>query len=272
MTRRKTGDALALGGELWLTIGGEPLGGRGRIALLAALAEHGSITRAAQAVGLSYKAAWEAIDTMNAQAARPLVARVTGGRGGGSTRLTDAGRQLVERFALLEQVHRRFVRLLSDEAAEPGRDFDLLKVINMRTSARNQYLGTVSGLRAGAVNDEVELTLPGGTRIVAMVSRGGTEGLGLSSGASAFALIEASAVTLAVDLAGARLSARNQLPGRVVSVTPGAVNAEVELVLSGGERLAAIVTMASVQALDLAPGRAVTAVFKAGSVILGTLA
>ncbi|MCA8155221.1 LysR family transcriptional regulator, partial [Burkholderia contaminans] len=65
-------EPLELGGELWLRAGEQTLGGATRIALLAAIGDTGSITRAAKAVGLSYKAAWDAVDTMNNLAGEPL--------------------------------------------------------------------------------------------------------------------------------------------------------------------------------------------------------
>lgn len=272
MDKRRKSEAIELRGSVWMTVDGENLGGHGRVGLLRAIDEHGSITQAAKAFGMSYKAAWDAIDTMNTLAGLPLVERSAGGRGGGSTRLTARGRQLVERFAQIDAVHQRFVRLLSNEAIDIGTDFSLLRMLNMKTSARNQFLGKVSGYKAGAVNDEIELTLPGGARIVAIVTRESTEQLGLGPGAEAFALVKASSVIIATDLDDARLSARNQLPGTVTAVTPGAVNAEVVLELDGGASLVAIVTQASAQAMALAPGRRATAVFKASSVILGTLA
>lgn len=270
-TRRKTNAPLALHGSVWMTIGGASLGGHGRVGLLRSISEHGSITQGAKAFGMSYKAAWDAIDTMNNLAGAPLVERSAGGRGGGSTTLTERGRQIVARYTEVEALHQRFVKLLSDEAIDPSADFNVMRLINMRTSARNQLTGTVSGYKAGAVNDEIELALPGGARIVAVVTRESTESLGLKPGANAFALVKASSVILATDLSGAKLSARNQLAGTVTTVTPGAVNAEVVLDIGGGMSLAAIVTQESLKSLGLAPGAPATAVFKASSVILGTL-
>ncbi|HET8695127.1 MAG TPA: LysR family transcriptional regulator, partial [Aquabacterium sp.] len=98
--------SIALQGSVWLTVGDENLGGAARIALLAQLAESGSITQAAKAVGMSYKGAWDAIDAMNNLAGEPLVERVAGGKGGGGTRLTPRGAQLVENFRLIEREHR----------------------------------------------------------------------------------------------------------------------------------------------------------------------
>ena len=83
MNAENTG--IGLDGEIWMTVGGENLGGPNRIALLAKIAECGSITQAAKAIGMSYKAAWDAIDAMNNLAGEPLVERLAGGKGGGGT-------------------------------------------------------------------------------------------------------------------------------------------------------------------------------------------
>jgi molybdate transport system regulatory protein len=273
MTRqRRAAATLELGGSLWLSAGGESLGGHGRMALLRAVAEHGSITQAAKAFGMSYKAAWTAIDTMNRVAGQPLVERSTGGRGGGSTRLTDQGRRLLERHAQIDAVHQRFVALLGGPALDLTREFSLLEVLNMKTTARNELLGTVAAVRSGAVNDEVEVLLPGGARLVAIVTRESTATLGLRAGLPAIALVPAHHVLLATGLGDARLSARNRLPGVVRTVTPGAVNSEVELALDAGGTLHAIVTAASVAALGLAPGVPATALVKASDVVLAVVA
>ena len=272
--KRNKGDGsapLELQGVVWMSAGARNLGGHGRIGLLRAIAETGSITRGARALGMSYKAAWDAVDTMNSLAGAPLVERSTGGRGGGSTRLTERGRQLIERFGRIEEVHARFVHQLSEEALDLGSDFDLLRVLNLKTSARNQFVGVVGRLERGAVNDEVELRLSDGTSIVAIVTRESSETLGFEPGATAFALVQASSVMLATDLAGVRLSVRNRLPGTVRRITPGAVNAEVVVDLEAGQRIVAIVTMTSVETLALAPGRHAVALLDASDVILGTL-
>lgn len=253
-----------------MTIGGTNLGGEDRVGLLSAIDAHGSITQAARAIGISYKAAWDAVDAMNNLAGDALVERSTGGRGGGSTKLTPRGLKLIERYAQIATLHQRFVQLLSNEAADLGAELNLLRILNMKTSARNQFAGTVSALKMGAVNDEVELTLPGGSKIVAIVTRESTESLSLKPGTAAFALIKASSVIVATDLEGAILSTRNQLAGKVVALTPGAVNAEVIIELDGGGTIAAIVTQSSVGTLGLHEGCRAMALFKASSVILAT--
>jgi molybdate transport system regulatory protein len=269
--RRSRHNRLALQGGLTLLHGGRPLGGPERFALLRAVAAVGSITHAAKAVGLSYKGAWEAIDAMNSAAGEPLVERATGGRGGGSTRLTPFGLQLLERFEALDAAHQRFVHLLGGPALALALDqpFSQLLALNMKTSARNQFVGTLTLLRSGAVNDEVELTLTGGARITAVLTRESTLALGLRNQMTVIALVKASAVLLATELQGARVSARNQLAGTVSAIKPGAVNAEVTIGLDGSaDTLTAIVTQASAAELGLVVGLRVTALFQASDVIL----
>lgn len=272
MSTMKNQDPIHLDGAVWMKVGNENLGGNSRVGLLRAIAEQGSITQAAKAIGMSYKAAWDAVDTMNNLAGEPLVERSSGGRGGGSTRLTPRGLQLVERFIQIETIHRQFVDKLSNEAVDLTADLNLLRTLSMRTSARNQFSGVVTAIHTGAVNDEIELSLGKDTRIVAVITRQSAESLGLQVGSQAFALIKASSIIIANDLDGAKLSARNQLAGTIVSVTPGAVNAEVILEIDGAGTIAAILTNQSAQSLELATGQRAIAIFKASSVIVGTLA
>jgi len=269
--RKRRPRALEVEGSLWVAVAGEPLGGHARMALLCAVAEHGSITQAARALGISYKGAWDAIDAMNTLSGEPLVARVTGGRGGGSTRLTARGERLVARYAQVEAVHQRFVALLAAHTMDLDQDFSLLQVLNVKTSARNQWLGTVAAIRAGAVNDEVEVLLPGAWRLTAVITRESTESLGLQPGQPVIALVKSSAVLLATGLQGARVSAGNRFEGTVCRLQPGAVNAEVTVQAAHGLAVVAIVTQRAVEELGLAPGVEVTALVKAADVVLAVV-
>jgi molybdate transport system regulatory protein len=139
----------------------------------------------------------------------------------------------------------------------------------MLTSARNQLTGKVSAIHSGVVNDEVEITLAGGERIVAIITRESTRSLGLIPGKEALALIKASWVILSVPESGIRLSTRNRLEGVVRNVHVGAVNTSVEIGLSGGDLVTAMVTQDSALSLGLAIGKPVVAYFKASHVIVG---
>ena len=269
---------LQLQGLVWMTAGERNFGGPGRIALLEHIDTWGSITRAAKAAQLSYKAAWDAIDTMNTLAGEPLVQRLTGGKGGGGTRLTPRGLQLVVNYRRLEAEHRRFIEHLSRQASGMADDYLLLRSMSMKTSARNQFLGRVARIEPGAVNDLIELDIGAPQPLVALLTRESTQSLGLQIGSEAFALIKASSIILlcaddddaaAAKPSQARYSARNCLSGTITRITPGVVNAEVVLQLSGSASLAAIITQQSWIDLQLAVGQRASALFKASSVIVG---
>lgn len=264
--------ALTLEAELSLHINGKSLAGTRRVALMAGIARLGSITHAAKAVGLSYKGAWDAIEHMSNIAGEPLVARVAGGKGGGHTHLTARGQQLVANFALIQQEHQRFVERLNRQSRGLTEDYALIEGIAMRTSARNQFAGTISAIHPGAVNDEIILDIIGGQHIVATVTSESRKELGLSVGAKAFALVKASSIILITDAQGARLSARNQLAGKVSRISKGAISSEVVLKLNGGGTVVATITNDSASELGLSPDCAATAVFKASGVILGVAA
>jgi molybdate transport system regulatory protein len=260
---------IALQGSVWLTVGQESLGGANRIALLAQIAQCGSITQAAKAAGMSYKGAWDAIDAMNNLAGEALVERVAGGKGGGGTRLTARGAQLVENFYVIEREHRRFIEQLASQADNLTEDYVLIKRMGMKTSARNQFLGTVSAVRAGSVNDEIELSLATGQKIVAIVTHESAQNLNLKVGEQAFALIKSSSIIVMTEDEGIKFSARNQFAGTVSRVLPGAVNTEIMIDFGDGQNIAAIITNESCERLELAVGKNASALFKASSVILG---
>lgn len=264
--RRAAGTGVA--GAVWLTEPGAAIGG-GRIALLEKIGELGSISKAARAVGISYRTAWTAVDGINNLFERPLVSRSAGGRGGGGTALTDEGRDVVRRYRIVEREHGRFLASLSGAAGDRGAFERLLRRLAMRVSARNVFLGQVAKVRRGAVNAEVDLSLRGGDAIVAVVTNASVDDLGLAPGREAYAIVKASSVLLGTDLHASRISARNVLCGTVSRIVEGPVNAEVSVSLAGGNVLTAVVTEESVRRLRLSVGGHACAAVKASSVILG---
>jgi len=138
----------------------------------------------------------------------------------------------------------------------------------MKTSARNQFTGIVSAVLIGAVNAEVHISLKGGETIVASITKESAETLGIKTGVQVIALVKAPQIIIVTDFGGYRVSARNQLPGTVILVKPGAVNTEIDIESKGGEQITATVTNDSVETLGLRKGQTVTAIFKAGAVIL----
>jgi molybdate transport system regulatory protein len=263
-------EAPGLLAELVLRRGGSGTVGASRMALLAEIGRLGSLTLAARSLGLSYKGAWDAVQALNNLFERPLVAARTGGSGGGSAVLTAEGERVLSQHLRMTARLQAALTALEHEfsgAREEDLDAAMIKGADIRTTVENVLAGVIERIEVGAVNVEVLLRLSEGAALAAMVSRTGWEGLGLAAGDRAFALIQANDIMLAVGEPLA-ISARNQLSGQVAAVSKGAVNDEIVVEIAPGKTLRAIVTRTSREALGLEPGVAVTALVKAGNVIL----
>ena len=250
-----------------------------RVRLLEAVDQQGSISQAAKQVPMSYKAAWDAVDAMNNLADQPLVLRSAGGRAGGGTVLTEHGRRVVAMYRAVEgQYQAALDRLAGQFADAPGGDVKafqrLLRHMAVRSSARNQFAGTVSGLHEGAVDVEVLVRLDDrlgpGLELAAVVTRTSAENLQLAICREVIVLVKSSSLLLLTD-ERLRISARNRLWGAVSRIVEGPVNAEVTLDLGGGRSATAVITRDSVAALGLAVGGRACAAFKASSVILAVV-
>ena len=69
----------------------------------------------------------------------------------------------------------------------------------MRLSARNILKGKIVQIKPGAVNTEVILELPGGAQLVSIITKESADNLGLAVGKTAYAVVKASSVMIAVD-------------------------------------------------------------------------
>jgi molybdate transport system regulatory protein len=259
--------AVTLTGHLSLQT---PLGGLltdQRIRLLEAIDQVGSLNRAAKLVPLSYKAAWDALDGMNAQAPEPLVQRSVGGAGGGGTRLTDYARQLIGLYRAMQSSQQDVLNRLHEVPAQGDEPQlrSLIRRMTMSTSARNQFAGQVAALldRGGLV--DVVLDLGQGERLSATITPEAAADMGLKLSDELYALVKAPWV-------GVRLSAprpqpgRNALAGNLSALRPGTRHTGCTVTLPSGRQVQAVV--ANVVAGSFQTGQPVWAVFPSDSVVL----
>lgn len=108
-TPRKT-IKLKADGRFWLTLDGRNFLGRGRVELLQRIRETGSISKAAKAMKMSYKAAWDAVDAMNAAWRSPLV-----DSGPAGSRITEEAERLIAAFQQAEARYAAFMDTLAED-------------------------------------------------------------------------------------------------------------------------------------------------------------
>lgn len=92
----------ALAIKVRLFAGDEPALGPGRADVLEAIAREGSISAAGRSLGMSYRYAWDLVDSMNGRFRAPLVEASPGGPRGGGARLTELGRKVLAAYRALE--------------------------------------------------------------------------------------------------------------------------------------------------------------------------
>ena len=138
-----------------------------RIEILRQLDVAGSISEAARRSGVSYKAAWQAIDILSNLAGTPLVEKVVGGSGGGGTRLTQAGKELLKASADLELAKQQLLKKHASRAVKEPVSRGLL---GLRTTMRNQFPATVSAMVKKGGMVRVGLTTKGGSSFHALIT------------------------------------------------------------------------------------------------------
>lgn len=207
-----------------------------RIDILRRIGAGGSISEAARQAGVSYKAAWQAIETLSNLAGTPLVMKAVGGSGGGGAALTEAGRQVLEAARLLERARSDVLaRLEPGSSAATRREGNpRLAAMALRTSMRNQFPCEVQTLTATAGLVRVGLRLPAGGLLYSRITRDSVQLLQLTHGMPVLALCKATAVQVTARLHDAQAATRNLLAGTVLRTSRAAGGGEVSLQLEGG--------------------------------------
>lgn len=233
-----------------------------RLAILRAVGESGSISQAARDCGVSYKAAWQAVDTLTNLAGVPLVARAVGGAGGGGAQLTEAGQALLAAAGRLATVRRRVVAP-AVPAEQPALDaLDALARLGWVTSMRNLLPAQVLAVKRRGRMAEVRVAVaqptpqpapqpkpghpsPMGAAsaaadavLQARITWDSAQLLDLRAGQTVLVLFKATAARVqAASVTTPATAGLNTLPGTVARVWRSVDGDEVVLTLTGGARV-----------------------------------
>ncbi|CAG9297885.1 TOBE domain-containing protein [Celerinatantimonas diazotrophica] len=257
---------------LQLQIGGQALFTEQRIRLLEAIGEYGSLSAAAKSLPMSYKAAWDALDTMNNLSEQPLVITQSGGRRGGGTQLTVAATQLIQVYRALQlEYQQSLVKLQPLLANQP--EFELAKLrlllrqLHFQSSARNQISGRVIKVNKQGVRAQVVVQAGANFQVKAAVTSEAVHELMLAPGVEVLALIKAPQVKLYAPEHRVHSHA-NYYQGSITRLSPDSHHCQVSVAIDAHKNLAALLKTKQVEQLALVEGQMIAVGFSPSAVVL----
>ncbi len=241
-----------------------------RMALLRALNTTGSITKAAKACNLSYKAAWDSLHTLQNLMNFPLFTSEIGGKGGGGSKLTAEAENLLFQWEQFLSVHEQILGVLERTMGQ-NQDLNPLSRLVLQTSARNQLSGKIKGILETGLLTEVTVDLSSGFSIVVQITKDSLNVMGLVVGAPILCLIKASAVQMARSRSLQAGLYQNHLSGKVVYLESTGSQAEIHIKCSESLLLVASLGKDEFVELDPKQGEELQAIISSSAVILASL-
>lgn len=207
-----------------------------RLDILRSIGQAGSISQAARANDVSYKAAWQAIETLSNLAGAPLIEKAVGGSGGGGARLTPAGLQVLEAADVLSQARQTALEQLRDRQNSGNLNLQGLASVSLRTSMRNQLPCLVQSIENTTLGVRIRMLLDDGQTLASRITKESLELLDLQVGMPVIAMCKATAVKIAPTIVA--LGDINLLSGTIARRVGLAKDGQVSLALSGTLQLA----------------------------------
>ncbi|WP_406656204.1 TOBE domain-containing protein [Methanolobus sp. ZRKC2] len=169
--------------KVWLAEDGKPIIGAGKVALLKAIDEERSLRKACQKMEISYKHAWNVLNTMNERVGKDVVRTVRGGKEQG-TFLTDEGRKLIREYEL----HKKFVdETMKDEGSWEN--------IGLKLSARNKIPGKVTKVEKEGLVSKISIEIEPSS-LTSIITSEAVERLDIKPGDDVFAIVKSTEVLI----------------------------------------------------------------------------
>jgi molybdate transport system regulatory protein len=259
---------MEISSNLTLEILNQPFLLEKRIELLHAIAKTGSISKAAKEVPMSYKSAWEAVEAMNNLSITPIVQRETGGVGGGGTKLTTYGENLLKTYEIVKIEQKKFLENLNKLTDINTGTINTIRKLSMSLSARNQINAKIEKIDKGEVNSQVYLKLKSNNSLVSVITQTAVLNLDLKENDEVIAIFKSSNVLLMTDTS-LNISARNKIDGIIEYINKGDVNSEVVIDIGNEDKIASVITTTSLENLKIKKGSQVSAIIKSSDVMIG---
>lgn len=227
-----------------------------RLRLLDAIHNTGSLSAAAELVGVSYKTAWNHIRDMNQRCQTAVLETQTGGSQGGGSKLTETGKALASLLRIQRSDNRQ-------RLAE--------KVPALRFSARNQLAARINSIDTSGVIAHVGLAI-GALRMRCHITSSSIQRLALAEGSAVYAIIKASTIDLLPGDAEPPAGEINSLPAHITACNSSSNGRELELTLADDLRLAMARPFDIQEEAWIYPGAAVYVLIHPEEIMLATAA
>ncbi len=219
-------------------------------------------------MGLTFRAAWDAVQSLNGLFQGPLVISKKGGSQGGSAVVTELGWAVVSGYQKLERELNLLMQRMDEEVGvRPApRAQGVIWSLGLKTSARNVIRGVIEEISDDAVNCEIRLRIGSNLTITSSITKKSVLDLGLRPDLEAIALIKASSIIISGPNIFSDEHSVNTFDATVTEVEEGAVTDGCLLGLDGGPVLSATVSRHG--KIPIATGDQVVARVRASDVLL----
>lgn len=247
--------------NLWLEKEQKSFIGPGRIKLLQNIQVYGSISKAAKEMKMSYKAAWDSVDIMNKLANKPLVSKVSGGKGGGGTVITSHAKELIQNYEELKKLHKNYIKTLENSFNEQ---------INETSSTKTTFCrleGKIEKLKNLNESYEISIKLNNNRILTAIESKEFVLKKELKENQNINLLIETDTISISKSIKK-DMSSRNQLSGKIVDIEDDGINTNLSIDCQNKVILNAKITTTSYKKLKIKQNDEINASFKAYNIII----
>lgn len=245
----KTKANLMLKSRLWLDKDGKNFLGHGKVELLEKIKEHGSINKAAKAMKMSYKAAWDCIDSINNLANSPVVIKI-----GNGSKISEEGERLIRKFREIEAKQNEFLSQFDDNLGQN-------KINLFSLSAKNQFTCFVRGIRGDEVSVDLELCINKNITIFSNITKDSFDRLQITMGSIVIAAIKANLI----KISKLKPKSQNIIKCEISKIKKGEKSTQIYL---NSPELNLSATLKNQDFLGFEVGDKIYAYFEAGSVII----
>jgi molybdate transport system regulatory protein len=254
---------LKLDSSLWIDKDDRGFLGKGRIELLKKIDEHGSLAKAAKAMKMSYKSAWDSLNEMKKLSPEELIVSSSGGKGGGGSRLTTQAHHYIKTYELLYKTQQEFLKSIESHTKDIE-DLQLfLQRNSLRTSARNQIFGKVQQIREGEINSVLTISIDNSLHVKASITNESIKELGIKKGKEVYALIKASWVKITT------IQESNSISGTIITIKKEKNIVEILLKINDKLTITSVMDLAEFEALHVEVKHRAFATFRPSDTIIG---